>query len=236
MIVIEYIHQESVRGLKMYIIGDLIIDRYTYVRATRLSPEAPVPIVQLTDKEVYTLGGAGLAASYAKKHGIEFSFATKYNKLGRKLVFRNNLAGETSRHSSYEEKLKDLTKHRYIDIGTGYHLLRVDNDSFDCYGPIDNLLERVKTGMEFDDHPHKILVLLDYRKGIFSDEKQCQELIDWAHREGLFIYVDTRREDLQRFFGADIIKLNESEFQSACKKYEVKTAFGLRDKWSRRCF
>ena len=121
-------------------------------------------------------------------------------------------------------------KHRYIYEATKYHLLRIDNDTFDYTSPIPDLVERIEKGLEYDSYPHRVLLFLDYRKGVFSNENQCQDLISFARKNNLVTYVDTRREDLMRFKGIDIIKLNESEFKHASIKYNLFSPADLRQR------
>ncbi|RLC02732.1 MAG: hypothetical protein DRH90_13110 [Deltaproteobacteria bacterium] len=198
----------------MLIIGDFITDKYTYVKTRRVSPEAPVLIVGQLDKEILAPGGAGLAAAYSKKHSFHFHLITNCGFFGTATLKRKELFSRTTILKT-EIEHEEIVKQRYIDITTNYHLLRVDNDSFDCLGNCNRLLGAVTVKQV----THAVALLLDYRKGMFSNTEQCQDLLSRFRNKNIITYVDSRRDDLLRFKGADIIKLNELEYKNAKERY-----------------
>ena len=64
---------------------------------------------------------------------------------------------------------------------------------------------------------------MDYQKGMFNQEIFVVDLIRFLKKKEIPIYVDTRAEDLTRFAGANIIKLNEEEYKLACLRFGVST-------------
>jgi len=201
---------------KVFVIGDLLIDRTFYVDVSKLSPEAPVPVAMLTGNPIDTPGGAGLAAAFAAKNNIPSLFGT-YTSL-------NTAAWLTKKHNiivahpwTKQEDL-NVVKTRYIDNERHYHLLRVDNDLIST-PPFNNepdIEEEWFQAIEarFKQEDVKILTLLDYRKGLLN-EARSQRLMSIALNASVPVYVDSRATDLQKFRGATILKLNSNELKAA---------------------
>ena len=196
------------------ILGDLILDETHWVDVTKLSPEAPVPVAYLKNKSKITLGGAGLAATYAHRHDIPYKFYT----FGQNL--RKDLLGPIEKHIIMEWTEGYVIKTRYIDEATGYHLIRIDND---------NTLDRC-IRLDYEDiineaveNNCKVLMMLDYNKGIFNSVDDTRTLIYLAKDNGILTYVDSRRKNLQGFMHADILKLNNAEYLEALYRYDVDT-------------
>ena len=60
---------EKIAGLRILVVGDLMLDHYLWGDATRISPEAPVPVVK-ADRDTYTAGGAANVASNLRSLGV----------------------------------------------------------------------------------------------------------------------------------------------------------------------
>ena len=200
---------------KILIIGDLIVDKTYHVDALKISPEAPVPVAYLRQAEpIKTAGGASLAAAYAQKHGLPCTFltaATRENKLWLKDIGLDVHCFDVDRN---------VTKIRYIDIASGYHLLRLDNDNV-VEPPTttpDSLVASVVNIL--DKHDIGIIAVLDYRKGMFDSPEACQALISLCNERSILFYVDTR-DRVEKSSGTSILKLNTNEFAAACAALHV---------------
>ena len=221
---------ESFQVNKLLIIGDLLIDETYRVKASKLSPEAPVPVVmKKTRQPSRTLGGAALAACYAAKNNIPYIFLT---------------ACSQATYNSIKEKIniiplkveEDIIKTRYIDDDSNYHLLRVDNDAISLYNPftteesIQNFKELFINTIKQNDIG--MVVILDYCKGLLTNSNLNQFLIDQSHKTNLKVYVDTRAKDIQSFKNANFIKLNLKELDNAYKTLNVSNEQRLIDNLS----
>jgi D-beta-D-heptose 7-phosphate kinase/D-beta-D-heptose 1-phosphate adenosyltransferase len=202
---------------KILIIGDLIIDRTWYVKCTKLSPEAPVPVATLkTPEPIETPGGAGLAAAYSAKHDIPSIFFTAATDMRRNWLNGLNIKNQSVLTDS------NVIKTRYIENSSGYHLLRVDNDN--TVGPVHdssqrglvNIIEAALATGEIGT-----VAMLDYRKGLFSNLDMTQQIIAMCDRRGIPTYIDSRDKDLRKFYCANWMKLNKFEFKAA------KSALGI---------
>lgn len=90
-------------------------------------------------------------------------------------------------------------KTRLIDIKSGQQLLRIDEDI---------PAKPLRPGVVIDIKSYDAIVISDYCKGVVS-----YELVEWAIKQGLPVFVDTKKKDLVRFEGA-FVKINQEEFKT----------------------
>lgn len=202
---------------KIGILGDLLIDTTYYVDVFKTSPEAPILVYSLSkDLPISSPGGAGLAASYASKYTIPYVLLSCFNAEKDSILKDRNIS-----YIQLEET-DVITKTRYIDKTSGYHLARIEDDRL--------ILSKIKLDHEkilkkiVDEilRPKKIKVLsmLDYCKGLFNPDFN-RELIKECKRHEIKTYVDTRGNPLN-FNGIDTLKLNQKEYVSACTNLNIK--------------
>lgn len=215
MIVTEYSPQGQ-SNKKILIIGDLIIDRTIYCTVPKISPEAPVPVAMVEPSGIIeTPGGAGLAASYAVKNNIDSIFLTVVGRDRENFLIDNNIDSEQLEYGT----IVNPRKTRYIDTGSNHHLLRADTDKM-----IDkSIFERNSFQKNFvflftsilADENISGIVMLDYCKGIFDNELLVQEIISISRARFIPVYIDSRSDNLNKFTGANVLKLNTKEFERA---------------------
>ena len=149
------------------LIGDSCIDEYQYGTVDRISPEAPVPIFKYLRSE--------------EKPGMVYNVRNNLQNLGCRVTL---LTREPSR------------KTRLIDIRTGHHITRIDQDVLAV--PVDV--------MNFPSNDYDAIVISDYDKGTVT-YGLVEELIKTFTCP---IYIDTKKKDLARFEGA-VVKINSLE-------------------------
>lgn len=203
---------------QILLIGDLIIDRTWRVDVTRLSPEGPIPTGELLSPEATdTPGGAGLAATYAKRHNIPLTFLTAASIETTGWL---NTAFRITTHQLAHINT-NVTKTRFIDTKSNYHLLRIDND---------RVAERPQVDLrDVTSHLIRLAItqdiaacaILDYRKGLLADPNVCHKIISILKQRDIPIYVDTRAQNLEKFSGVDWLKLNDTEFNKAQQHYQT---------------
>jgi D-beta-D-heptose 7-phosphate kinase/D-beta-D-heptose 1-phosphate adenosyltransferase len=207
---------------QLLIIGDTIVDETWYVDVKKLSPEAPVPVASLTSIEpLRSPGGASLAASYAQKNKYPFTYLTSVDEVTGKWLesLGINLCCLPAENH--------ISKTRYIDKASNYHLLRVDNDDVVSNKPATK--EELAVLLSCMPEDTKGIVLLDYRKGLLLDKEACQFLLTYAKSFNIPIYVDTKG-NVNNFQGYDFIKLNAKEYVIACTNLDVDSPFLLGEK------
>ncbi len=207
---------EAARSVRVLVVGDCMLDAYVSGVTTRISPEAPVPVVQVRRRS-YVPGGAGNVAANAAALGARVLIAgvvgSDHNGerlktvLAERAVETSALVSETSRVTT--------TKSR-VTVG-GHQLVRFDDEDT---SPIpetvfDDLRESCSTALDNAD----ACVVSDYAKGVFSDEF-CRWLISEALRRGLPIVVDPKNKDFSRYAGATVVTPNLKEVAEACAGFQ----------------
>jgi len=208
----------------MLIMGDTIIDSTWYVNAIKLSPEAPIPTVYLGSPDpILTPGGASLAAAFANRHSLESMFVTTIEDRFCKWLQSKGI-DIVSLADNY-----NIVKTRYIDIGSGYHMLRVDNDSIVTPHFVYPLEIKNKLTDIIETNKISCITILDYQKGMFNVEETCHTIISIANKNNIPVYVDTRGDPL-KYIGCDFIKLNEKEYNAAASKLNINSPLQLTKK------
>ena len=186
-------------GIKVLLIGDLMIDTYTYCTSNRMSPEAPVPV--LNPKEISSFpGGAGNVAMNLRKLGGQVSCVgcIGNDSLGLDLIdsFRNN---NINTDNIYFTDFKTISKNRYYS--NDKQVMRID-------------LEEVTESWEpptlsnFSSENYDVIILSDYNKGVLNNQ--------WfTALKAKNVIVDPKKDDFSFYSNADIITPNLSELKRA---------------------
>jgi len=192
--------------MKYVIIGDIMIDKTIYGTVDRISPEAPIPVIQtLYNKEV--VGGAG---NVARNIRAVDPLADEVAAIGITSHRTCSLAaGITFKYGKHLNDDMQNIKLRYIDVKTGYQLLRVDNEQ-----AINVLTQRIlPTTIEqaLETIKPNAVILSDYCKGIITPTI-AKLVITWCRANRALSFVDTRRRDISIFQGASYITPNQKEY------------------------
>jgi D-beta-D-heptose 7-phosphate kinase/D-beta-D-heptose 1-phosphate adenosyltransferase len=203
---------ERLPASRVVVIGDLMVDRYLYGNAERLSPEAPVPVLHF-QKEELRLGGAGsvaadLAALGARVSAIGVCGADETGGQLRRLLSEIGADGrglvECSRPTTCKMRLVGSAQHRHPQ-----QMIRLDFEEMQAIDPAieAKLIERAVAAMDGAD----LVCIEDYDKGVVT-AKVCRAVLDAAKRRGLAVLIDPARiSDYQKYAGATCLKLNRPE-------------------------
>jgi rfaE bifunctional protein kinase chain/domain len=209
--------QSSSKPPSILVIGDLMIDHYIYGSANRLSPEAPVPIVNVKNEST-TLGGAG-------------NVVQNLVALGAKVMVAGVIGNDASGHDLVEMLesegvktnaiIKDNTRATTVKtrVLVGSHqLVRIDRENTDAVtGDLeDKLLSQLSATIEQAD----IVLLSDYNKGLFAPGL-TQRLIKMAHQHQKKVVIDPKGLNYEKYKGAYIIKPNRKELAEAAKTEKI---------------
>jgi len=189
---------------QVLVVGDLMLDRYWYGSTSRISPEAPVPVVKVGQRED-RIGGAGNVALNIASLGGGASLIAVVGKdeAAEALSLRLHAAGI---HCDFQvsEARPTITKLRIIS--RSQQLLRLDFE--DAFGNEDTTLFEEKTRSLLDRVG--ALVLSDYAKGGLGDP---QPLISAARQQGIPVLVDPKGTEFSRYRGATLMTPNLHEFE-----------------------
>jgi rfaE bifunctional protein kinase chain/domain len=209
---------DRLAGRRVLVVGDLVLDQYVSGAMTRISREAPVPIVEVADEE----DRAGSAASPAANVIALGSTASIVGVVGcdaagARLEGRLREVGVDARGLVRSEDFVTSTKTRVLAQGFtgGLHghqqVLRLDRTRRIPDSAVDACAARVaRLAADFD-----AVLLSDYRGGVVSEA-----LVQAARDSGRPIAVDSQG-DLRRFEAVDLIKVNQAEAQAALGRPDV---------------
>lgn len=204
---------ERIAGTRLLCVGDAMLDRFIYGSVDRISPEAPIPVLQI-QREQAMLGGAGNVARNLAALGTETCFLTVLGRdeAGRMLT---HLVGEERRIEAqllFEPDRRTTVKRRYI--AGGQQLLRADDELVAAISPasVADLLSRAETDLATSGG----LILSDYGKGVLT-EAVVTRLIEMARAAGRPIVVDPKGADFGRYAGATILTPNRKELAEASR-------------------
>lgn len=206
------------QNAKVLVVGDVMLDRYWHGRASRISPEAPVPVVRVGSHEDRPGGAANVALNIAALGGAATLVGiTGQDEPGEELARRLAAAGVLSRFQ-VSAATPTITKLRVLS--QSQQLLRVDFEEALQQTDIDAM-----TAVAIDalDGQH-VLVLSDYGKGSLGSPAAIQRLIEAARERKIPVVVDPKGTDFSKYQGATVITPNLSEFEAVagpCAREEI---------------
>lgn len=195
------------RSKRIGVLGDLMLDRYLWGTASRLSPEAPVPVVDFVEQSEF-LGGAGNVAANIAALGasVEAFGVTGNDEPGRvlqKCIRAANIAdrgiiGDTKRVTTVKTRI----------VAQQRQVVRVDHERRE---PLraetqEKLLRMLFTALKKLD----ALVFSDYDKGLITDDF-ADRVLSAAHRLHVPVFVKPKRSRLYAYRGARAIVCNAKE-------------------------
>ena len=195
--------------LKVLIIGDLMIDSYTWGRVSRISPEAPVPVVNVIRRES-RLGGAGNVVLNIASLGATAVICSVIgdDAPGRelqKLILDSNLSTEglivePGRMTTVKERI----------IAGSQQVVRVDSETESSISSSSQkaLLAHIKDSISDVD----VIIFEDYDKGVLSAEL-IQSVISMAKENNIPTVVDPKRKNFFAYKGATLFKPNLHELR-----------------------
>lgn len=190
---------------RLLVIGDVMLDRYWHGAATRVSPEAPVPVVKVGNVEDRPGGAGNVALNIAALGSATRLIGIVGNDdTGQDLRSRLNAAGVYCDFLVSEDK-PTITKLRVIS--QHQQLIRLDFEQpFDA-GDVASINTRAEAMI--DDV--QALILSDYAKGALQD---IQSLIKLGRSRNIPVIVDPKGTDFSRYRGATLITPNLSELET----------------------
>ncbi len=200
---------EDLKNLQVLVVGDLMIDAYTWGKATRLSPEAPVPVLNVAKREL-RLGGAGnvvrnLVSLGTKPYVVSVIGQDDYGKELLKLLADQGLdvSGilvDENRPTTVKERI----------IAGSQQLLRIDAESDQLIS--NDLAKKVIEQVKVILPKVKVLIFEDYDKGLLSKDL-IQEIITLAKAQNVPIVVDPKKRNFFAYSGVDLFKPNLIELK-----------------------
>ncbi len=200
---------------RVMIIGDVMVDAYLWGRVDRISPEAPVPIVAVHQRES-RLGGAANVAINIRALGASpllCSVIGKDRSGDELLALMRELGMDTAGMISSDTR---VTTVKTRVIGNNHQLLRVDDEVLSPLGSKDqeNLFDRTLNLLE-TQRPD-VVVFEDYDKGVLCEDL-IRRIVDACRERSIPTAVDPKKNNFTHYRGVTLFKPNLSELKAGLK-------------------
>lgn len=219
---------------RVVVLGDLMLDRYLYGDADRISPEAPVPVVRIR-RETFVAGGAANVALNLSKLGAETVVVGYLGDDANAEKLRSALnAAQIQARAVCPTGYPTVTKTRVL--GGHQQMIRIDMEEPEVVGPD----AEGKLAEAFDaalSAGVDAVLLSDYSKGVLSDDV-CRHAIAACRAQGIPCFVDPKGIDYSAYRGATCISPNRKELAAAVHAHEwdldrlLELGMGLRERLS----
>ncbi len=200
-------------GLKALIVGDVMIDSYIWGKVERISPEAPVPVISITNKEI-RLGGAANVAKNVAALGATPLLCSVIGKDsdGKSFLDLQETRGMDTRGIVRSEDRMTTVKERMLS--SSQQLLRIDRETTKPLHKKDkeNLLKKVDLLIKEAD----VVIFEDYNKGVL-DKKLIKSIVQLAQTNNIPTAVDPKKENFLNYEHVTLFKPNLKEIKEGLK-------------------
>ncbi len=195
---------------KILVIGDIMLDRFIFGNVYRISPEAPVPIVQSME-EKYSLGGCGNVLRNLINLGVQASIVSfvGLDQAGKKIKKDLKQKGILTRHIVGSKSIRTTEKMRIV--AEGQQVVRVDWDSSTLTDQnLNQILKQVSKKITSVNG----VIISDYGKGICT-ELVIKDIINKSKELCIPVFVDPKGKEWNKYYGASVITPNLKEAEEA---------------------
>jgi rfaE bifunctional protein kinase chain/domain len=206
--------------VKVLIVGDVMLDRYCWGSVIRISPEAPVPVVNLEKTEV-TLGGAANVAANVVGLGAKALLVGVIGKDSEAKLFPKFLREKGISHDYLVETGNRPTTVKTRIVAHNQHIVRIDQETdkqlsneeeIDVLNKIQEVFEQAS-----------IVIISDYAKGLLTNNI-IQRLITLGRERNKPVLVDPKGKDYAKYHGATLLTPNKKEAYQATEIENVEQA------------
>ncbi len=205
------IGREAVKKARLLVVGDVMLDRYWFGDVSRISPEAPVPVVRVGRTEERLGGAANVARNIAAiGAGVGLlSVVGEDEAAGRiqELLKADGIDAQLHRDPGLATTIKLRV------IGRQQQLLRIDFETEPGHEVLMSKLADFEARLKKAD----LVILSDYGKGGL---KHIERMIEAARAAGKPVLVDPKGDDYSRYKGATLITPNRSEFREVAGRWK----------------
>ena len=207
---VEKANRAQFAKTNLLVVGDVMLDRYWFGDSDRISPEAPVPVVQVA-KVDERLGGAANVARNVAALGANTTIlgVVGEDEAGKRI---GELLRQSGVNSQLEVDPQVPTTVKLRVIARQQQLIRLDFEETPSQTALEQKLARFEKALGTAD----VLVLSDYGKGALS---QVAAMIEYARAQNKVILVDPKGEDYEKYRGATVITPNRSELRQVVGRW-----------------
>ncbi len=204
---------EQCRGRQVAVLGDIMLDRYFWGSVTRISPEAPVPVVDLEEEQA-RLGGAANVAHNLHTLGLKPLLIGVIGEDAAGQMLLELLQQLGCRTDGILRQLGRPTTEKIRILGNHQHLVRVDRE---VRTPVNSTVAAQVMRVLEEAEDIEALVIEDYNKGLLTPELIAAVLQLMRHR-GIPVLVDPKQENFFAYAGVRLFKPNRREVAQALQQ------------------
>lgn len=218
---------ESFKSQTILVIGDLILDEYIRGKTKRLSPEAPVPVLEVQDYIYIAGGAANVAANISTLGGNSILIGVTGDDIQSSILLAELTKFKNCKIDIIIDKSRPTTLKTRLVEKNHYQLARADRES---KAPINkdienSILDKIKSLIDSID----IILLSDYAKGVLTDSL-CSNIIDLALEFGKKVIVDPKGSNYKKYNGVELLTPNRLEAEIATNSTSDTSPEQLADK------
>src|ERR1700739_174224 len=206
---------KSFNNLNVLVIGDVMVDSYLWGNVSRISPEAPVPIITVKEKEK-RLGGAANVALNLQALGATPILCSVIGVDYEGLAFLDLLKQQKLSQKGILKSRERITTVKTRVIGNNYQVVRVDEELEEdiVQSEVDQLLQLISFILQHDKID--VIIFENYNKGLITN-KIIQKTVDLAKKLGIPVAVDPKKKNFLNYKGVTLFKPNLKELKEGLK-------------------
>ena len=203
-------HLKHLTNHQIIVVGDVMLDRYIWGEVSRISPEAPVPVVRVAQK-TEAIGGAGnVAANLAGLSCTAVLIGIRGDDEDGAIL--ENLCRESRIETAFLLDKQRATTTKTRIMARQQQLFRLDNE---VTSALSETAKKELFAIIEDKIPlAEAVILSDYGKGILQTPGLCQEIIALCKKYRIPSLIDPKGKDWERYTGATCITPNTSELET----------------------
>jgi rfaE bifunctional protein kinase chain/domain len=197
--------------LNILVIGDLMLDHYLYGNCNRISPEAPVPVVEVKT-ESHTLGGAGNVIENLCALGCKPGVISVSGDDDNTTILLKQLTDLGVNTSGIFKDASRCTTVKTRVLAANHQLIRLDRE---VVHPLDISLQvSLLAFLEQEIRKYDLVLVSDYNKGLLTPAF-LKGIFEICRRENIMSIIDPKGTDFTKYKGVNIIKPNKKEASQA---------------------
>ena len=205
---------DNFKGKNILVVGDIILDEYIWGKASRLSPEAPVPVLEVKHKTHVAGGASNVANNICTLGGNAYLCGVLGNDLYFNILKNIFDSNKINSDMIIKDETRPTTVKTRLIAHNNQQLARVDSESRNAISQntIDRIIEKLEQNISKID----LIICSDYSKGVLQKEL-IEKIIKLANKNGIKVLVDPKGLDFSKYYGVNYITPNLSEAYGATK-------------------
>ena len=196
-------------GKKVLVLGDVMIDAYLQGRVNRISPEAPVPIVDICER-YYRLGGAANVALNLQSLSATPILCSVIGDDEKGRLFSSLMIEKQLDTSALVSSENRKTTIKYRVVGNRLQMLRIDEEDRHPLNETEESKYLSLIRKVFDNQKIDAIIFEDYDKGVLT-RNVIRTVVCWAKERGVIVTVDPKKRNFNHYQGVTLFKPNLKE-------------------------